>query len=576
MTVVASGAITLIDLNDSKQLVSYIGASRAKTVIHNPNDNTYVPNYATANQVLTPQLFIAGTNTDVASQAKSTKWFRQTNSAGALTEITANGGGYALGTGAVKTLTINSNVLSSATTMTYICEMIFTDEDTGFDVITKSEIELVKVTNGLKGVDGLGAVTAILTNESHNIPTDHNGENGNYTNASTEMIIYEGTRNAGASWSVSATASSGVVGSLSGKVYTVTNMTVDDGYVDLVATRSGYDSITKRFVLSKTRHGVSGTTPTTYWLINDAHAIAKAKNGTYTPAKITVSGKSQTGTNAPANYSGRFRISESTDGTTFTAKYTSSANQATYTYPASGSLPSNLKAIKVELFRAGGTTSLLDEQVIPVIVDGTDGVDGVDSVIAMVWTPEGNTLKNSQGTLKANVTLYKGTTEVTPTAFKWYAQDPSATTSSGGDADGGNGWRLINTTWNAGVTGWNTATITIPASAIAGVESFKAIVTYGGKKYRDVCTVIDVTDPIVVTIIGMNVFKNGQGSTDLTAKLYREGAEIDSTGSDYSYSWSIYDSSNKKTPFSKTGKTITVSADDVDVRGNVICEVSNK
>src|SRR5690606_32766341 len=117
-----------------------------------------------------------------------------------------------------------------------------------------------------------------------------------------------------------------------------------------------------------------------------------AKNGAYTPAKITVSAKSQTGTSAPTNYAGRSRISESTDGINFTAKYTSSGNQSSYTYPASGSFPSNLKAIKVELFREGGTTSLLDEQIIPVVVDGTDGID---SVVAMVWTPEGNTLKNS-------------------------------------------------------------------------------------------------------------------------------------------------------------------------------------
>lgn len=367
MSIVASGQITLVDLNDSRQLVSYIGASRAKTVIHNPNDNTYVPNYETSNQVLTPQLFIAGTNTDVASQAKSTKWFRQTNSAGTPVEITASGGGYTLGTGAVKTLTITSNVLASATTMTYICEMVFTDADTGFDVLTKAEIELVKVTNGQKGSDG---------------------EKG---------------------------------------------------------------------------------------------------------------------------------------------------------------------------------------------ADGEDGRDGVDSVVAMVWTPEGNTLKNSEGTLKASVTLYKGTTEVTPTAFKWYYQDPSATTSSGGDADGGNGWRLMKDVASSkGVTGYTTATITIPASAIEGVESFKCIATYDGNKYRDVCTVIDVTDPIVVTIVGLSTFKNGQGSTELTAKLYRNGAEVDTAGTEYNYSWSIYNSSNQKTAFSKTGKTITVSADDIDVRGNVVCEVSNK
>lgn len=357
MAIVASGQITLIDLNDSKQLVSYIGASQAKTVIYNPNNGQYTPNYASTPQVLTPQLFVAGSSQDLASQAKSVKWYYQVNSGGDPVEITESDSTYELGTDSVKTLTIKSNVLTSAVTMTYICEIVFTDPDTGFDVVTKADIELVKVTNGQKGADGR---------------------------------------------------------------------------------------------------------------------------------------------------------------------------------------------------------------------------DGIDSVIATVWTPDGNMIRNHEGTLKATVTVYKGTTEVAPSAFKWYIQDPTATTSSGGDADGGNGWRLLTSTWNAGVTGYTTDTITIPASAIAGVESFKCVATYGGKKYKDVCTVIDVTDPIVVSIIGLNTFKNGQGESSYTAKLYRNGMEIDTSGTEFTYKWYLYKENGQlDTAFgTKTGKTITVNADDFLIRANLVCEVS--
>lgn len=573
MAVVASGQITLIDLNDSKQLVSYIGSSQAKTVIYNPNNGQYTPNYASTPQVLTPQLFIAGSSQDLASQVKSIKWYYQVNSGGNPVEITDSDSTYELGTDSVKTLTIKSNVLASAVTMTYICEMVFTDPDTGFDVVTKADIELVKVTNGQKGVDGASAIMAVLTNDSHVIPTDKNGNNGNYTGANTTIVVYEGATDVSSSWTASATASSGVTGALNGKTYTVTNMTTDTGYVDITVSRSGYTSITKRFNLSKSKKGEDGATPTTYWLVVDTNAIAKAKNGNYTPAKITVTSKSQTGTSAPTNYSGRFRISESTDGTTFTTKYISSSDQDTYTYPASGNFPSNLKAIKVELFRAGDTSSLLDEQVVPVVVDGADGVD---SVIATVWTPDGNMIKNSQGSIKATITVYKGTTQVTPSAFKWYIQDPTATTSSGGDADGGDGWRLLTSSYNAGVTGYTTATITIPASSITGVESFKCVATYEGKKYQDICTVVDVSDPIVVTIIGLNTFKNGQGESSYTAKLYRDGVEIDASGTEYVYKWYLYksDSQLDSNFGTKTGKTITVKAEDFYIRANLVCEVS--
>src|SRR5690606_3515135 len=130
--------------------------------------------------------------------------------------------------------------------------------------------------------------------------------------------------------------------------------------------------------------------------------------------------------------------------------------------------------------------------------------------------------------------------------------------------------------YNAGITGYTTATITIPASAIAGVESFKCVATYEGKKYQDVCTVVDVSDPVVVTIVGLNTFKNGQGEPTYTAKIYRDGVEIDASGTEYIYKWYLYKSDGQlDTNFgTKTGKTITVRAEDFYIRANLICEVS--
>ncbi|MFQ3543662.1 hypothetical protein Q7A53_06220 [Halobacillus rhizosphaerae] len=583
MAIVATGQMTIVDLNDSKSLALYIGSSQPKNVVFNPNNNVYVPNYSSTSQVLTPQLFIAGSSSDVSVDAKSTRWYYQTNSSGALTEITANGGGYTLASSGVKTLTISSNVLSSNSSMTYICEMIYTDEDTGFDITTKAEIELVKLTNGSNGSDGsngANAIMAVLSNDAQVIPTDSSGNNGNFTGAETTISVFVGASDNTSSWSASATPSSGVTGTLSGKTYTVTNMTVDTGYVDITVSRSGYASITKRFALSKSKQGTSGSngsSPTTYWLIASVPAIGKDKSGNYVPSNIVISSKSQTGTSSPVSYSGRFKIEETTDNSNYTTKYTSSANQSSYTHTPSA----NIKALRISLYLANGTTNLLDQQIIPIVSDGTDGSngtngsDGQDAVLATVWTPDGNTLKNGSGTLSATCEVFKGATNVSASSYKWYIQDPTATTASGGDSDGGNGWRKLTSTYNAGVTGYTSSTITIPASAIASVESFKCVATYSGNKFQDICTVIDVTDPILVTIVGLSTFKNGQGSSDFTAKLYQNGSEVDSTGSGYTYSWSIYKSNGTlDSTFSKTGKTISVNASDISGRGNLICEVS--
>jgi len=564
----------------------FIGSSQQRQVIYNPNGSgatAYVPNYSTANNVLTPQLFISGTPTDIAGSASSTKWFVQTNSTGALTEI-ANDANYAIGTGAVKTLTIKGNVLASNNSMTYICEMQYLDTDTGFTITTKAEYEIIKVTNGSNGTNGVNAIMGILSNDSHSVPTDSAGNGGNFTGAVSTLTIYDGA-SVSTGWTIVQTRSNvTVTEATSSATATVTAMTAgqDTGYVEFTASKSGYANVVKRFTLTKNKSGASGANATAYWLQSSQSVISKSAGGTYTPSTVTFSAKSQTGSANVANYTGVFTIEESTNGTTFTAKYTT-ANVATGESSTTYTPVANLKSIRVRLYQLGGTTVMLDEQVISVVTDGSNGTNGQDAVVAVVWTPDGNTIKNANGTLTAHADVYQGSNPATATAWKWYYQDPSASPvgSNGSDTDGGAGWRLMNAVGNAnGVTGYTTDTITIPASAIVNVESYKCVLTFGGKKYSDVTTVIDVSDPFMVTIVGANVFKNGTGYTDLTAKIYQAGVEIDPLNNQgYTYTWYLYDNNNVKitnwnTTGSKVGKTVRVDSADVTIRGNVVCEVS--
>jgi hypothetical protein len=574
MAIVASGQISLIDLNDSKQLQLFIGSNQPKTQIFNPNSNSYTPNWTSSKPVLTPQLFLAGSSTDIIGDADSINWYES----GSSTPITS-GTNYTLATSGVKTLTINTNILASKNSQLFICEVKYTDPDTGFQITTKADFEFVKVTNGEKGdtgSTGAAAIIGVLSNETHTVPTDSAGNNGNYGGATTTLTIYQGA-SVSTGWTIVQTRSGvTVTEATSSATATVTAMSADSGYVEFTASKSGYADVVKRFTLTKNKQGIKGDTgntgasATAYWMVASAGAIQKNISGVFNPTSITFTAKSKTGSSNPVDYAGRWIIADSTDGSTFTDRATSTGNEASKSYTPSGSV----KAVRARLYLAGGTSTLIDEQIVPVVSDGATGATGKDSVVAVVWTPDGNTIKNGSGTLKAEVTLYKGPSEVTPTAFKWYIQDPSATPASGGDADGGNGWRLLTSSF----TGYNTATLTIPASAIANVESFMCIATYGGLKYRDVCTVVDVSDPIVVTIIGVSTFKNGQGSTELEAKLYRNGEEIDTGGTGYTYTWALYNADNSlNSSFgTKTGKTVTVSASQVSARANLVCEVSPK
>ena len=566
MAIVASGQLTLTDLNDAKQLAMYIGASQSRTVIFN-GVSTYTPNYATNNQVLTPQLFIAGDNTDKANEALAVRWYHQSNGVGTPVPITANTTDFTLGTGN-KTLTIKTNIMSSRTSMTIICEMDFTDPDTGFVVTTKAEIEIVKVTNGTNGNNGSDAIIGVVSNESVTLPADQNGAVSSYAGAVSTLTIYKGATDDTANWTITQSLDGATVtasGTPANRTATVTGMSKDVATVTFTATRSGYSTITKTFTITKVKAGQNATA---YNMFASANVLTLNDVRTaFTPKNVTFSAKSQTGTGTPIDYSGRYKIYESTDGNTFTLKYTSSANENNKVYTPSGV---TVRAIKAELFLAGGVTTKVDELTVNVVADGTN------SIYANVWTPDGNSVKNGSGTVTAQIDLYNGTDLVEGTNYKWYIQDPTATTSSGGDADGGNGWRKITSTYNVGITGYTTATVKIPASAIAGTEAFKAVVTYNGEVYGGVTTVVDLSDPIMVRLDGMDKFKNGEGSITIRATLLQAGVEIDSEGTTYNYSWAIYDSNNVKTSFAKTGKTVTVLASDIDGRGNLVCDVSKK
>ena len=221
------------------------------------------------------------------------------------------------------------------------------------------------------------AIEASLSNSQHNIPTDNNGNNGNFTGASCTMYIYKGVVDDSANWEVSIVKSAGVTGSLSGKTYSVTGLSTDNGYVDFTASRAGYASITKRMTLTKSKTGEPGVTPTAYWLVTPP-SVARSSAGVYTPASFTVySYKSVSAT--PEVHAGQFIISETEDGSTYTVKYTSAANESGKSYTPSSA---NVKSFRILLRKSVTDSTVLDEQIIPVVMQGANGTDGISYMLS--------------------------------------------------------------------------------------------------------------------------------------------------------------------------------------------------
>lgn len=226
----------------------------------------------------------------------------------------------------------------------------------------------------------------------------------------------------------------------------------------------------------------------------------------------------------------------------------------------------------------------------PLSISFSRVINGGGIVDLLVTTPSGNVFKNTEvASLTAKAELWRGSTiDNTNVSYVWGIMDSSvtATTSAGYDASLGLGWRKLTDTAGK-YTGCATGTLTVFAAAVDSYAVFKCVAkdtdsasnTYN-KTFTDVATFIDNSDPIqvVITSTGGDVFKNGQGSTTLTAVCYQAGAEIDSAGQG-TYTWTKYNKDGAidtawGTNGSKTGKTLAVGTADVDTKATFMVVVS--
>ena len=226
----------------------------------------------------------------------------------------------------------------------------------------------------------------------------------------------------------------------------------------------------------------------------------------------------------------------------------------------------------------------------PLTISFTRVVNGSGITDLLVTTPSGNVFKNSEvATLTAKAELWRGSTvDTTNVTYKWAVMDSTVTSSSsaGYDAAFGTGWRKLSDT--AGMySGTTTATITVYAAAVDSYAVFKCVATDSdstsntyNKTFTDVATFIDNSDPIqvVITSTGGDVFKNGVGSTVLTAVVYQAGMEIDADGKG-TYTWTKYNKDGAidtawGTNGSKTGKTLSVSSSDVATKATFMVVVT--
>lgn len=208
---------------------------------------------------------------------------------------------------------------------------------------------------------------------------------------------------------------------------------------------------------------------------------------------------------------------------------------------------------------------------------------------ANVYASNGNVFKNGAVTsLPIKAELWRGSViDTTSVTYKWAVQDTSISTTgtSGYDADFGLGWKKLSDV-ASNVTGTATNTITVYPSLVNNFGVFQAAIkdtdtaspTYN-TTFKATCTILDQSDPIalIITSTGGDIFKNGIGSTTLTAELFQNGTKITNV-SGYTFKWYKY--SNAGTLVTswgstgidyKTGQTLSIGSDDVDTKATFQC-----
>lgn len=282
-----------------------------------------------------------------------------------------------------------------------------------------------KALEAVNGIFALDAISSVLTNDAHVVHTNTDGSGGDYADCSTKVTVYSGDADVSDRATYSVETSAGVTGTWNAqtRIYQVTGMTTDNGWVDIDAlygtgemyltdrngnklltadgeyltVRTGGAHIKKRFSISKAPDGKIGVS---YNLRCSTLVIRKQQDGTMQPSQVTFYAQYNDGA-LLTDYTGRYKIEESTDGTTYVQKYMSAEDELRKNYTPSSE---DVKAIRCTLYSTGGINEL-DSQSVIVLTDADGLADDLEEVregVQTIRTDVTNIQTGMQG-IQANI-----------------------------------------------------------------------------------------------------------------------------------------------------------------------------
>ena len=310
-------------------------------------------------------------------------------------------------------------------------------------------------------------------------------------------------------------------------------------------------------------------------------AVVKAEDGTLTPTSISLSATRASGTGSPAAYSGRFKVEKSSDGSTWTAVATSSANESS----KSVDVPSDAKLLRCSLYLAGGTSTLLDTQTVPIVSDGQKGDTGQTGAAGadaytVILTNESHTFAAGvSAALASNVAFkviaYKGATQVNASVTQSDITGTIANKITAAVTNNASKNTTITVTVTTSLTtkqGVLTIPVVVDGKTFDKEFSWSLALTGATGAKGDKGDAGDDAITMVITSANGTIFKNTSISTTLTAHVYQAGVELTSTQIAALGTIKWY-KDGSSTALSTTGATLTISAGDVTNKASYVAQL---
>ena len=601
-TILTSSQQTFVDITDQRKLSAYITSNLPKTQSEDPNvlPHTYAPSWASTNLVLTPVLFLDQTNVSPTASGVTISWKRKdgVSSETALTsgETVKNG-----------VLTVNQNKLSASSSgmITYICYISYYDSETKNTINITADITYTLVKNAAN------AKLCTVSSDTYVFKYDTSQALVGASQATLTAQVQGVTvakwqyKNNSGTWTDYPTTSDNT--SITGGTLVVKpahNIFVNNVAQIRVTTSESdvFDTITITKIYDgakgdKGNPGSAGTGGLSVVLGNETQSIACTSAGkTAAASTISIPCTGYVGITQTACTCAVGTLPAGITVKTNTASTASAAGKLELSVAASSDL-GNASVLSGDIT----LTFTISGKTITKVFTWTKskaGSNGASAVVFSVYAPNGTIVQNQSGTIQLATSAYVGSSVITSATYQWAKY-------SGGS------WTNIS--------GATVGTLTVSGADIVNIQSYRCTMTYSGKNYVDVITVEDKSDPYVSEMlsIGGYTVKNNLGGlvpyiivrtnqkevdpllgnisetapstptsgmfwykVDHTAKTvtlikYNGTTWVNATEKQsLTYTWYAQDKDGKEVTFSKTGKVIYLSAEDIDSLLTLQCDVS--